>query len=205
MEVLCVGFPRNGTESLQAAPVKLGYDYTYHGWDILFKDPPRMPGWTRPRRKKWHGEPNGDVSISAAEFDELIGHCTAITDSAGSCFAAELIAAYPEAKVVLNVRRDLDAWHRSAVKTVLGEVERSWVVWFLKYSTAQGFWMVHVYYRFLWLRLFRCPGSTVESGLVLNGKWILREHSAMIRGMVPKDHLLEWAVEDGWEPLCKVC
>jgi hypothetical protein len=55
------------------------------------------------------------------------------------------------------------------------------------------------------LRLFRCPDSTVESGLVPNGKRILREHSAMIRGMVPKDRLLEWAVEDGWEPLCQVC
>jgi nitrate reductase NapE component len=27
----------------------------------------------------------------------------------------------------------------------------------------------------------------------------------MIRGLVPKDCLLEWCVEDGWEPLCKVC
>lgn len=25
----------------------------------------------------------------------------------------------------------------------------------------------------------------------------------MIRGLVPKDRLLEWSVEDGWEPLCK--
>jgi hypothetical protein len=24
----------------------------------------------------------------------------------------------------------------------------------------------------------------------------------MIRGLVPKDRLLEWTVEDGWEPLC---
>lgn len=24
----------------------------------------------------------------------------------------------------------------------------------------------------------------------------------MIRGLVPKDNLLEWTVEDGWEPLC---
>lgn len=24
----------------------------------------------------------------------------------------------------------------------------------------------------------------------------------MIRGLVPKEHLLEWTVEDGWEPLC---
>ena len=25
----------------------------------------------------------------------------------------------------------------------------------------------------------------------------------MIHGLVPKDRLLEWTVEDGWEPLCK--
>ena len=25
----------------------------------------------------------------------------------------------------------------------------------------------------------------------------------MIRGLVPKERLLEWAVEDGWEPLCE--
>jgi hypothetical protein len=155
-----------------------------------------MPGWTRLCRKKWQGKPNGDVSISAAEFDELIGHCTAVADAAGSCFAEELIAAYPEAMVVLNVRRDLDAWHRSAVKTILGEVERIWVIWFLKWFTAQGFWMVHVCCSFLWL-LFQYPGSTVEGGLVPNGKWILRERYATIRGTVPKDRLLEWAVEDG--------
>ena len=25
----------------------------------------------------------------------------------------------------------------------------------------------------------------------------------MIRGLVPKERLLEWSIEDGWEPLCK--
>lgn len=25
----------------------------------------------------------------------------------------------------------------------------------------------------------------------------------MIRGLVPKERLLEWYVEDGWEPLCE--
>ena len=40
--------------------------------------------------------------------------------------AAELLDFYPQAKVVLSRRRDLDAWHRStsdAAKIVLG----SWV------------------------------------------------------------------------------
>ena len=30
MEVICPGLPRSGTESLQVALLKLGYDYTYH-------------------------------------------------------------------------------------------------------------------------------------------------------------------------------
>lgn len=30
MEVICPGFPRSGTESLQTALIKLGYDYTFH-------------------------------------------------------------------------------------------------------------------------------------------------------------------------------
>jgi hypothetical protein len=30
MQVLCVGLPRSGTESLQQALLLLGYDYTYH-------------------------------------------------------------------------------------------------------------------------------------------------------------------------------
>jgi hypothetical protein len=111
MEVLCVDFPRTGTKSLKIALLKLGYDYTYYGWDILFEDPPRMPGWARLCRKKWHGEPDGDVSISAAEFDELIGYCVTVADTVGAYFAAELISAYPNAKVVSNVRKDLDAWH----------------------------------------------------------------------------------------------
>lgn len=30
MQVICVGLPRSGTESLQKALLMLGYDYTYH-------------------------------------------------------------------------------------------------------------------------------------------------------------------------------
>lgn len=29
------------------------------------------------------------------------------------------------------------------------------------------------------------------------------EHCNMVRGLVPKERLLEWSVEDGWAPLCK--
>lgn len=59
---------------------------------------------------RWFGPLDGNNDFTAADFDPLIGHSVAVTDAAASVFAAELIAAYPEAKVVLNYRRDLDAW-----------------------------------------------------------------------------------------------
>lgn len=59
---------------------------------------------------RWFGPLDGNNDFTAADFDPLIGHSVAVTDAVASVFAAELIAAYPEAKVVLNYRRDLDAW-----------------------------------------------------------------------------------------------
>lgn len=52
MEVLCVGMPRTGTESLQKALLTLGYDYTYHGWDVIFEEPNYSEQWARLARKK---------------------------------------------------------------------------------------------------------------------------------------------------------
>lgn len=52
MEVICIGMPRSGTESLQHALIRLGYDHTYHGWDINFESPNYAQQWVRLCRKK---------------------------------------------------------------------------------------------------------------------------------------------------------
>lgn len=52
MEVLCVGLPRSGTESLQHALLTLGYDHTYHGWDIIYEQPNYAQQWVKLCRKK---------------------------------------------------------------------------------------------------------------------------------------------------------
>lgn len=52
MEVLCVGLPRSGTESLQHALLRLGYDHTFHGWDIIYEEPNYCQEWVRLCRKK---------------------------------------------------------------------------------------------------------------------------------------------------------
>ena len=229
MQVICVGFPRSGTESLQQALITLGYDYTYHGWDIVFDLPIPAPGWVRLCKKKHEAlAPPGDQPrVTREDFDEIIGHCVAVTDAAASCFAAEMIEAYPEAKVVLNVRRDTDAWQRSAMDTLV-KVNKSWVFYFASWFDKDCFWAWTAYERYLWPRLFRAPDGDFGDAIQKNGKWIMKgtrsrqpddairplpktiqtdtrttEHSAMIKGLVPQDRLLEWSIDEGWEPLCE--
>ncbi|KAK1462035.1 hypothetical protein CMEL01_14002 [Colletotrichum melonis] len=199
MQVLCVGPPRSATESLQQALLALGYDHTYHGWDIVYDDPPiPATGWVKLARKKWYGgggssspkrkggkeiddtSSEGDCQITAEEFDELLGHCVAVTDAAASCFAAEMIRAYPEAKVVLNVRRDLDSWHKSAVKTLV-HVNESWSFWVSSLLDREAFWAWHVYERFLWALFFRAPDGDMARAIRRNGKWVYRAQAFSAR------------------------
>jgi hypothetical protein len=161
-----------------------------------------MKGWVNLARRKWYGASDGDCHISVQDFDALLGHSVAVTDAAASCFAPELIAAYPEAKVILNMR-DLDKWHASATKNLCDSVNDHWFKYLLTWFHPTLFWMFHCHQRVMWPRLFRCAGSSLRSGVEVNGKWIYREHCAMIRGLVPEGRLLEWKIEDGWEPLCK--
>ncbi|ROV89109.1 hypothetical protein VMCG_09865 [Cytospora schulzeri] len=205
MEVLCVGMPRSGTESLQHALLKLGmlqYDHTFHGWDIIYEEPNYCEQWTKLCRKKWFGPLDGNTTFTAADFDPLLGHSVAVTDAAASVFAAELIAAYPEAKVVLNYRKDLDAWHHSATTTLMRS-NGLWIIFLMSCLSRECFWAWHLYVRFMWPGLFRALDGNIQTGMARNGKWVYREHCNMIRGLVPKERLLEWTVEDGWEPLCE--
>lgn len=153
----------------------------------------------------------------------MIGHSVAVTDAAGSVFAAELIGAYPDAKVILNHRKDLDAWHHSVTTTILRSNNTWSPFWVLSFLSRDCFWAWHVFVRFMWPGLFRALDGNIETGIARNGKWVHRgkskdrnpvfiveligassgqEHRNMIRGLVPEGKLLEWTVEDGWEPLC---
>jgi hypothetical protein len=46
------------------------------------------------------------------QWDQLLGHRGAVTDQPAILFAAELLEAYPDAKVVI-VKRDVESWYRS--------------------------------------------------------------------------------------------
>lgn len=54
---------------------------------------------------------DGKGSFGREEWDALLGHCQAVSDWPAVAFAPELIAAYPDAKVILTTR-DVDSWHK---------------------------------------------------------------------------------------------
>lgn len=162
-----------------------------------------MQGWVRLCRKKWHGSGDGESNLTVEDFDALMGHSVAVTDAVASVFASDLIRVYPEAKVILNGRRDMDAWHRSAINHI-ASINESWSLFLVSRWTWYGFWTWNMYQNMFWHKLFRTTTEqTMGQAVRQNGKWVYREHYDMIRGLVPPERLLEWTVEDGWEPLCK--
>ncbi|KAK8018663.1 hypothetical protein PG991_007853 [Apiospora marii] len=205
MQVLAVGPPRSGTDSLRAALVRLGYQHVYHGYDIAL-NPADDKAWWKLYQKKWRGRgtiPTPDDTtnknpsapiLTAADFDAVIGHCAAITDLDAAVFAHDLIRAYPAAQVILNVRRDRDAWRRSVQRTIL-HLKNDWRMWLRSFFCVELFWVEENLLRRLWPAF--CRGGDFEH----TGRWVLEEHCAMVRGSV--SDLLEWSVEDGWEPLCR--
>lgn len=150
MQVLCVGVGRSATESLQAALLQLGLDHTYHGWDMLFDEPAPYAAWGRLAKRKFYDRSGThgaeDRPITRAEFDALLGHAVAVTDTAAYTFAEELIAAYPEAKVVLNYRSDLDAWHKSFMNTLVATAT-SWSFHLVSLFEARLWWAIHGSFR----------------------------------------------------------
>ena len=210
LQVICVGLPRTATESLQHSLIHLGYDHTYHGWDIMFEEPHNMRLWGKLGRHKYLGEANssrGDTGFTRQDFDEVLGDAVAVCDAPGSCFARELIELYPEAKVILNVAADEERWHASVMKNIAG-INRNWMFWLMSWTSSDLWWTWNTAERILWPGVFRCidaPGlpGNLERGIGRTGKWIHQEHISMVKGLVEKERLLVWKVQDGWKPLCQ--
>ena len=140
----------------------------------------------------------GDRSPARSfDWDVLLGDCDGIMDMPPLMFAEELLNFYPDANVILNRRRDMDAWHRSlneAAETVLG----SWVLWVLSWFDVKLRWW--------YTSAVLCMGimGSGEGGFQRNGKrWGMEYYQRLERKLKEDGRgYLNWEVQDGWEPLC---
>ena len=104
IKVIGAGFGRTGTTSLKAALEMLGFDSCYHMQEVV-KNPSHGREWLA----AWEGRP--------VDWDTLFEGYQATVDWPGATFYKELMAHYPEAKVLLSVREP-ERWYDSSLETI---------------------------------------------------------------------------------------
>src|SRR3954447_19994514 len=110
LQVIGAGFGRTGTHSLKVALEMLGYNKCYHMAEV-FEHPEDAPVW----QAGAHGQP--------VDWDALFDGYAAGVDWPIAAFRRELMAYFPDAKIILTVR-DADNWYDSASKTIFAEMTR---------------------------------------------------------------------------------
>ncbi|MGZ3271773.1 MAG: sulfotransferase family protein [Croceibacterium sp.] len=174
MQVIGAGLGRTGTMSLKFALEHLGFGPCYHMIEFMAHIPDHLPLWL----DVIEGRPNW-----AAVFDGYVS----TVDYPGCTYWRELVAKWPEAKVILTLR-DPDSWFESANETVLSSRMRNMLAdtpieRFMNASVNQDF------------------GDGIDDRAFMID-YFRRWNDAVI-AEVPADKLLMFQAKDGWEPLCE--
>lgn len=130
-----------------------------------------------------------------AEWDKLLGDYDAVTDVPGASFVDDLVAAYPDAKVVLT-NRAVDGWIRSMNNTIWKNILRDTTNRATRHldGTFMG-----PFYRLVYKIFTVNNGNTYEYEKC---KKAYLEHCEHVRRVVPEGKLLEFSPPYAWEPLC---
>lgn len=122
-----------------------------------------------------------------------------MTDYPAADFVDELIAAYPDAKVILTVRDNVEVWHKSVMDTI--------------WQSRFAFGVSQTYFQaFMQWMMPKPPGVQVLQKLYQYtfldnhpklGRQAYLDHNAHVRALAPKGKFLEFNVKQGWGPLCE--
>lgn len=181
LDVIGTGFGRTGTLSLKLALEQLGFGPCYHMIETR----------AHPRHDTmWCALVSGE----AIGWREILGGYRSTVDWPGVFIWKELIAANPEAKVILTVR-DPERWYESASKTIFARM--------LEYHEG----------RVQDADPARRDHMRMVNTLVLHGTFggdlshdhameIFNAHNEEVRSTVPPERLLVYESSQGWDPLC---
>ncbi|KAJ7137156.1 P-loop containing nucleoside triphosphate hydrolase protein, partial [Mycena epipterygia] len=190
MRVLVLGYPRTGTASMRAALEILGYNDVHHMHSV-YSNPLEAPMWTEAINARFldQGKP-----YEKDEWDQLLGHCQATTDTLAAIFAEDLITAYPDAKVILT-NRDVDKWWISFTESIR-KLGTNYAYRLAAALDPQNLGRVAKMGQ-LSISVLLGPVITEDSA-----KARFTAHYDNVRTLIPKERLLEYKVQEGWGPLC---
>ncbi|KAI1096424.1 hypothetical protein F5B19DRAFT_146074 [Rostrohypoxylon terebratum] len=183
MKVLVLGMPRTGTQSLADALERLGISPVYHMREVGKNKHQSL--WIEALDAKFEdrGEP-----FNREKFDQILGSYEALSDYPAAIFPEELMAAYPEASVILSVRRSEDEWLASMKSTLWHAYTHA-----PSPNPSPMAPLSEKYHRHCW-----------NNDLPNQGLAAYRAHNELVRRLVRNQgrKYLEYVPGDGWAPLC---
>lgn len=186
IRVIGAGIGRTGTASLKRALEQLGFDKCYH-MDEVATDHAAM----------WIDAAEGKT----VNWDALFNGYQAAVDLPPYAFYAELIAYYPDAKVILTLREP-EEWYESASQTIF-RLPPPILVRLLRLISKFS----HKLKRLTDMeRVARKVGIEYFFNNDLsreNSINVFNRHNDTVQRTVPPERLLVYDVKQGWEPLCR--
>lgn len=180
--------------AIQAALNILGYD-CYHS-SVFFSNIRDCDMWNAAMDAKYQGR---GPPFTRTDWDQLLGSYSAVSaDPPAVAFAEDLVAAYPEAKVIL-VEREIESWYRSFDRNV---IDPQWSR-MISFVSELDPWLLRPVRRChrRWATGWMDSHSRVE--MQEKARQAYRDHYALVRRITPKDRLLNLSLGDGWGPLCE--
>jgi hypothetical protein len=187
LQVIGVGMHRTGSMSVKAALERLGFGPCYHGMEAL--------------RRSRDGDRWLEAHEAGGELDwsSIFAGYRSTLDWPTIHFWEQLVAAYPNAKVLLT-ERDPESWWASHVTMfqVAAQVEQ-------EITDEQRQWIDGSGYGRMKAALATIVAATFD-GQVFDKTHCLRvfeQHYERVRHVVPGERLLVYRVQDGWAPMCR--
>lgn len=168
----------------------LGFGPCYHMVNVL-ADLTLADGWA-------------SALAGHANWGQLLDGFNSTVDYPAAFFYRELLATYPDAKVVLSVREG-HAWARSMHDTIWAvQYDEGSIAYHLAAARSCIDPEMRTYIDLMMSMLNMAglfgprPARFSEDALVAG----MERHQAAVRALVPAHQLLEWSPADGWGPLC---
>ena len=190
LKVIGAGYGRTGTMSTYTALKQLGFP-CYHMIEVLQNkaNKTHLDFW-----RKVANSPPG----TKHDWEQVLSQYTAAVDNPTCCVWRELMAAYPDAKVLLTLHpRGPEAWYESTMDTIYF-TENVWQFKVLELFTPFGRKMGDMSRKLIWQRNHK---NTMEDRAKAIAQY--KQHIEDLKAAVPPEKLLIFTVTEGWAPLCR--
>ena len=186
LRVIGAGIGRTGTTSLKVALEHLGFGKCYHMQELA-RHPEHVSTWVNAEK----GE--------KVDWDALFQGFQSAVDLPTYAFYSELMAYYPEARVVLTTREP-ESWYESASKTIFRIPSRPVLFLFGILSRfIRRLKPIRIFIEILPIgRRFFNNDFSKENVIE-----VFKRHNETVQQTVPPERLLVFNVKMGWEPLCE--